>query len=171
VNNKVEGIFSMSDEPVLDNNTRNSILASIGNLKKPVAKVQEAKIPEFAEKFVESTKKTTSTKTVCKSCSHKIWNDGEEWLHSGMLHNDNCECREAVPSDEAKTTFTPVSETKVVQKKKVFDSTTPFNELLEACAESHTAIVEEQTVASDEVRMKVLKETNADCSLLKGWKF
>ena len=173
-------------EDVLDSNTRNAILAKVAGLGKKELPVLENRTPGVQvsttdltstapKKWgteVSETVKVTETKgdkIVCINCGHKIWNDGEEWNHSGKLHNDNCECRDAQPSSST-STKTSTSESKHVAPKQ-FTSDTPFDQLLEACAESHTAAVEADTVASDEVRARVIRECNSDPSFLKEWRF
>lgn len=170
----------MSDEPVLDAGSRNAILAQLAGKRAP-APIAESRTPGVevsptidlstaAKKFdVEAkTTKVTETKaegaTLCKHCSHKIWNDGSEWQHSGKPHNDNCDCRDAEPGGVAEG------------RKKTFDSTTPFDQLLEACADSHIAVKEAEeadAVVADETRQLIIEKINQphDLSILKNWRF
>ena len=166
----------MSEE-VLDSGTRNSILAAVAGLgKKGPQPIQESRTPgvqtnEISDltstapkKWVEtkvSEIKTTSAVTetetqvpnFCPNCGHKLV---ETTIKSKTKVDEG--------------TLTSIAESKSVVKKQ-FDSSTPFNELLEACAESHTAAVEADTVASDEVRARVIRECNVEPSFLKDWRF
>jgi hypothetical protein len=177
----------MSDEPILDSNTRNSILAKVAGLGKRELPVLESRTPGVnvttsdltstapkkwsTETVVSETKvaETKGDKIYCKNCKHKIWYCDGEWLHSGMLHSDNCECEKPEPK-EGTSTSTPVTESKRVVPKQ-FTSDTPFDQLLEACAESHIAVEEEQNTASDEIRNRVIRECNTTPDFLKDWKF
>ena len=182
----------MSEE-VLDSSTRNAILSKVAGLgKREPQPIQESRTPgvsvttsdltSTAPKKWEGTpiKETTKIdeladdRAICKNCGHKLWNGGTEWFHVGKLHNENCECREPEPENGTVVSRGPsivkAAPVRVVEKKQ-FDSTTPFDQLLEACAESHIAAVEADTVASDEVRNRVIKECNTDPSFLKDWRF
>ena len=186
-------------EDILDSNTRNAILAKVAGLgKREPQPIQESRTPGVnvttsdltstaPKKWAESTPITETTSTqkvneladdraICKNCGHKLWDGGGEWFHVGKFHNENCECREPVPDSGTVVSrgpslvrSAPMRATESTTKK--FDSTTPFDQLLEACADSHTAAVEADTVASDEVRNRVIKECNTDPSFLKDWRF
>ena len=163
----------MPEEDILSSDVRNAILGKVAGLGKKPVPVLETRTPGVVTtptQVVETV--IAETKTICGRCGHKIWNDGTEWVHSGMKHDENCECIGVIAPTGAKAN----ESVRVVKASKApgskFDSTTPFDQLLEACAVSHTAVEEEENLASDEARAMVLKKIGGgDMGVIKNWKF
>ena len=164
------------DEPVLDSSTRNFILSQVAGLSKKVEPVKSSgvHISETADltstapkKFASELNETKSGKTVCTNCNHKVWSDGEDWLHSGKDHDANCECREVK---------TGVNESVNKVKTTKFDSTTTSAELLEACISKRQEIQREDdanSLIADEDRRKIIERINTqpNMSIISSWKF
>jgi len=170
----------MSTEETLDSNTRNSILAAVAGLGKKELPVLENKTPGInvsntdltstaPKKFGSGVNEVSkSGKTVCTNCNHKVWSDGEDWLHSGKEHDSNCECREVKISG--------VNESVNKVKTTKFDSTTSSQDLLEACINKRQEIQAEDdanNLIADEDRRKIIERINTqpNMSIISSWKF
>jgi len=159
----------MSDEPTLDQGTRAAILAQVAGLGKKAEPVKSSGV--HISETTDLTSKlngTKSGKNVCTNCNHKVWSDGEDWLHSGKEHDSNCECREVKISG--------VNESVNKVKTTKFDSTTSSQDLLEACINKRQEIQAEDdanSLIADEDRRKIIERINTqpNMSIISSWKF